>query len=104
MSDPSLLPEGSGEALKTVGTAGGGGLLALLIGRIFRGQDKAENEVISKLNVLQASVSRLSENVAVLLSESKRASSDMAAMSSAIAELQQKVAALEAKHEAAVAE
>lgn len=96
MSDPSMIPEGTGEIAKSVGTAGGGGILALLLGRIFRGQDKAENEVIAKLNALQLSVSRLSENVAVLLSESTRHRSDLAESQQAIAELQQKVAGLEA--------
>jgi hypothetical protein len=91
VSDPSLIPE-PGELAK-LGSAGGvGGLLTLLIGRMFGGQDK----VLARLDVLQAGVSQLSQQLAVLASGTERRDHDVARLETTVAEQGKSIARLEA--------
>lgn len=66
MSDPSIIPEGTGEVMKFASAGGGGGLLTLILGRIFRGQDKASEQILAEMKVLSASVAALTTQVALL--------------------------------------
>lgn len=92
MSDPSLLPEGTGEIVKSVSTAGGGGILALLLGRIFKGQDKATDQILAEMKTLTANVSALTIQVALL----GRTVTDVASLQATVTAQGLEIAALKA--------
>lgn len=96
MSDPSLLPDGLAEAGKLGGSAVSGGVITLLLGRLFGSQDKAFEQVLAELKVLTASVGGLSQQLAVLAAGSARADADVARLEQQVSEQGKALARLEA--------
>jgi hypothetical protein len=96
VSDPSLLPDGLAEAGKLGGSAVSGGVITLLLGRLFGSQDKALDQVLAELKVLTASVGGLSQQLAVLAAGTARADADVARLEATVAEQGKAIARLEA--------
>lgn len=94
MSDPSMIPE-PGDLAKVGGGLGAGSFLALLLSRIFGGQDK----VIGRLDALQVSIGALTQQVAVMASAGERATADMAELKADNKDLRERVTRLEARIE-----
>jgi hypothetical protein len=99
MPDPSLLPDGALEVGKLGGSAVGGGVITFLMARIFGSQDKALEQVMVRLDALQASVAGLSQQLAVLGSGTSRRDADVSRLESTVAEQGKAIARLEAKLE-----
>ena len=99
MPDPSLLPDGALEVGKLGGSAVGGGILTVLMARIFGSQDKALDQVMVRLDALQASVTGLSQQLAVLGSGTSRRDADVSRLELTVAEQGKAIARLEAKLE-----
>ncbi len=78
MADPSQLPEGVVEAGKIGSAAGLGGLVTMLVGRIFGSQDKALERVLAELKSLNTSVTNLSQLFAVMSAGVARSEADAA--------------------------
>jgi hypothetical protein len=72
MSDPTL-PEGATELAKLGGAAGGGSLLAFVLGRMFGGQDK----VLARLDALQLAVASVGQQLAVASDRASRFEGDV---------------------------
>ena len=84
-------PEAQDVAAK-VGLAGGGGVVTLLLSRIFGGQDK----VVAKLEVVQAQLQALSQQLAVATSTLERSAQDTAQLQLRVLELERCMAKQEA--------
>lgn len=96
MGDPSMIPEGTGEIAKFGASSGFGSLFTLLVSRLFRGQDKASDQILAELKALTASVGTLSSQFAVLASNSSRFDTDMARLEATVIEQGKAIAALQA--------
>lgn len=96
MPDPNLIPDGLAEGAKLGGSAVSGGVITLLLGRLFGSQDKALEQVLTELKALTASVSGLSQQLAVLTAGTARADADVARLEQQVAEHGKAIARLEA--------
>lgn len=81
MSDPAL-SDSAVELGKLGGSAFSGGVLTLLLGRLFGSQDKALEQVLVELKALTASVSALSSQLAVITSSNSRRDADQTRLES----------------------
>lgn len=85
-----------GPDMLDVAKVGGGGALAsaltIVAGRLFGSQDK----VLARLDVLQATVSDLSQKLAVLVATSERRDNDVDALKAQVTEHGKLIARLEA--------
>jgi len=77
---------------KVGGSGGVGALLALVLGRVFGSQDK----VLARLDVLQNTVSDLSQKIAVLVATSERRDAEVELLKSQVIEHGKSLARLEA--------
>lgn len=95
MSDP-ILPEGAGELAK-LGSAGGlGGLLTMLLGRVFKSHDKASEQILVEVKALTVSVGALTSQLAVLTSGTTRRDADVARLEEEVRAQGKEIAALRA--------
>lgn len=82
MPDANLL-EGVSDSVKVAGGAGGGGLVALLLSRLFGGQDR----VLVELKRLEQSVSALTTQVQVMAATAQGYVAELAATKAALESL-----------------
>lgn len=92
MSDPSIIPEGAGEIAKLGASGTVGSVLTMLLGRLFKSQDKASDQILAEMKVLTASVAALTTQVALL----GRTVTDVARLEQTVHEQGLELAALKA--------
>lgn len=95
MSDP-ILPEGAGELAKLGGASGLGSLVTLLLGRLFKSQDKASEQILVEVKALTVSVGALTSQLAVLTSGTVRRDADVARLEEEVRAQGKEIAALKA--------
>lgn len=91
MPDPALIPDAA-----DIAKVGGGGAIAslftLMAGRLFGGQDK----VLARLDVMQATISSLASQMAVLVATSERRDMDVSRLQDIVAAHEKTLARIEA--------
>lgn len=95
MSDP-ILPEGAGELAKLGSASGFGSIVTLLLGRLFRSQDKASEQILVEVKALTVSVGALTSQLAVLTSGTVRRDADVARLEEEVRAQGKEIAALKA--------
>lgn len=95
MSDP-ILPEGVGELGKLGASGGIGSILTLLLGRLFKSQDKASEQILVEVKALTVSVGALTSQLAVLTSGTVRRDADVARLEEEVRVQGKEIAAIKA--------
>lgn len=89
MADQNVT-EGISEVGKLVGSAGGGGIVTLLLSRLFGGQDK----VLGRLDAIQTSLTTMAKEFAVASDRMAQDRSDISELKSEMKQLRDEVTTL----------